>query len=231
MPVNFNKLVVDTNGVADANAVKVGPTGAGTAQTARDLGASVLLSSGTGTGQLDFTSGVAKSNLVQVGGAAQSATDLKDFADTGYDPSTHLASADVIKVAGTAQTGRDLGTSVLLSNGTGTGQVKLAAGYVAPNWGDVGNPTAGNNLSSTTISTGQVIASVSGNVTGSVNSVTGNVGGDVVGKVLGSGASVFVSNGVQVAGNLVSRQTTDCLSHSVAIKVARAAALWPHARK
>lgn len=31
-------LVVDANGLVDANAVKVGPTGSGTAQTARDLG-------------------------------------------------------------------------------------------------------------------------------------------------------------------------------------------------
>jgi hypothetical protein len=28
-------------------------------------------------------------NLAQIGGVAQSATDLKDFADTGYDPATH----------------------------------------------------------------------------------------------------------------------------------------------
>lgn len=33
------KLVVDAAGLGDANAVKVGPTGSGTAQTARDLGA------------------------------------------------------------------------------------------------------------------------------------------------------------------------------------------------
>lgn len=33
-------LVVDAAGLADSNAVKVGPTGAGTAQTAKDLGAS-----------------------------------------------------------------------------------------------------------------------------------------------------------------------------------------------
>jgi len=59
-------LVVDASGLADANTVKLGPTGSGTAQTARDVGASVLLSSGTGTGQLDFTSGVVKSNLVQI---------------------------------------------------------------------------------------------------------------------------------------------------------------------
>jgi hypothetical protein len=50
-------LVVDSSGLADANAVKVGPTGSGTAQTARDLGASVLLSSGTGSGQISLSSG------------------------------------------------------------------------------------------------------------------------------------------------------------------------------
>ena len=32
-------------------------------------------------------------NLTQIGGDAQSATDLKDFADTGYDPSTHKIAA------------------------------------------------------------------------------------------------------------------------------------------
>lgn len=36
-------LVVDAAGLADANMVKAGPSGSGTAQTARDLGASVLL--------------------------------------------------------------------------------------------------------------------------------------------------------------------------------------------
>jgi hypothetical protein len=42
----------------------------GTALTGRDIGASVLLSSGTGTGQLDFTSGVVKANLWQYIGTA-----------------------------------------------------------------------------------------------------------------------------------------------------------------
>lgn len=63
-------LAVDAAGLADANAVKLGPTGSGTAQTARDIGASVLLSSGTGTGQLDFTSGVVKGNVTQLLGTA-----------------------------------------------------------------------------------------------------------------------------------------------------------------
>lgn len=67
-------LVVDAAGLADANVVKVGPTGAGTAQTARDIGTSVLLSTGTGTGQLDFTAGVVKSNLAQILGTALTET-------------------------------------------------------------------------------------------------------------------------------------------------------------
>lgn len=63
-------LVVDANGLADANMVKMGPTGSGTTQTARDIGASVLLSSGSGAGQLDFTSGVVKANATQILGTA-----------------------------------------------------------------------------------------------------------------------------------------------------------------
>jgi hypothetical protein len=50
------------NGRIDANVVAV----SGTTQTARDLGASVLISSGTGTGQLSVTSGVVQSNMVQI---------------------------------------------------------------------------------------------------------------------------------------------------------------------
>lgn len=67
-------IVVDANGLVDANTVKLGPTGSGTPQTARDIGASVLLSSGTGTGQLDFTSGVVKANLAQILGTALTET-------------------------------------------------------------------------------------------------------------------------------------------------------------
>lgn len=68
-----------------------------------------------------------------------------------------LADANAVKLgpsgSGTAQTARDIGASVLLSSGTGTGQVKLSSGYVAPNWGDVGNPTTVVALSGTTIKT------------------------------------------------------------------------------
>src|ERR1044071_1316284 len=57
-------------GTQDVNVKNIG----GTAQTGRDLGASVLLSSGTGTGQLDFASGVVKANLAQILGTALTET-------------------------------------------------------------------------------------------------------------------------------------------------------------
>lgn len=71
----------------------------GTAQTGRDIGASVLLSSGTGAGQLDFTSGVVKSNLVQIlastlsGTAAQIAAAFVKLFDVAT-PSLTAASKD-----------------------------------------------------------------------------------------------------------------------------------------
>lgn len=61
-------LSVDASGRVDVLKIN------GTSQTARDIGASVLLSPGTGTGQLDFTSGVVKANLAQILGTALTET-------------------------------------------------------------------------------------------------------------------------------------------------------------
>ena len=41
------------------------------------------------TAHIVLTDAVPETNPVQLGGSAQSLTDLKDFADAGYDPSTH----------------------------------------------------------------------------------------------------------------------------------------------
>lgn len=62
-------LVVDANGLADANVVKVGPSGSGTAQTAGDIPAK--------TNQLTFTvANVLDANTLRVGGTVQTARDL-----------------------------------------------------------------------------------------------------------------------------------------------------------
>lgn len=115
-----------------------------------------------------------------------------------------LLDTNASQLGGTSQTGRDIGASVLLSSGTGTGQVSLASGVVSANAVQIsGDSTAADNLEaaldgtggvtisgslsgsvgSVTGAVGSVTGNVGGNVSGSVGSVTGNVGGNVVGSV------------------------------------------------
>lgn len=88
---NFSSLSVDSNGRVDA--IKI----AGTTQTARDIGASVLLSSGTGAGQILLSSGL----------VALAATEHAAIADDVLDEaiSGHLTAGTVgaaINAAGSA---------------------------------------------------------------------------------------------------------------------------------
>lgn len=80
-----NQLAVDSNGRVDISKIS------GTTQTARDIGASVLLSSGTGTGQLDFTSGVVKANATQIEGADPTDT----IRDSILSDATRFAGANI----------------------------------------------------------------------------------------------------------------------------------------
>lgn len=113
-PTNWNLMSVDSNGRIDI--IKI----AGITQTARDLGLSVLLSSGTGTGQLDITAGIPKANVAQLLGTAWLTPGVAGTPDVNAK-----------QHGGTAQTGRDIGASVLLSSGTGTGQLNVTAGVLA----------------------------------------------------------------------------------------------------
>lgn len=85
--------------ITEANAVTVGPTGAATAQTARDIGASVLLSNGTGTGQIVLNSGRVNADAVALSGDTSAADELEAWLDgtTGARPYAG------IKHQGTAQ--------------------------------------------------------------------------------------------------------------------------------
>lgn len=142
-----------TNGTFASGRPEVNTTHlAGTAQTARDIGASVLLSSGTGTGQLDFTSGVVKGNVTQVDG-----TSLTAHA-SGKVP------ADVLTVAGTTQTARDLGAQLDAAVST-----RLAtSGYTTPDNASVTAIKAKTDSLAFTVA-GQVDANIQ-----SVNDVTVN---------------------------------------------------------
>ncbi len=90
----------------------------------------------------------------------------------------------------TTQTARDIGASVLLSSGTGTGQVSLSSGAVTA--GTVSDKT-GYSLTATT-GLGNQTTNITGNLSGSVGSVTGAVG-SVTGAVgsVGSGGITSAS--------------------------------------
>jgi hypothetical protein len=142
------------NGRVDANVVTI----AGTTQTARDIGASVLLSSGTGTGQLDFTTGVVKASLVQILGTALTET-------AGQIAAAFKKWFDVPAPVGTVN-------SIPNATAGATGGLFIAGTNAAT--------TVTTSL--TTTFTGNLTGSV-GSVTGAVGSVTGNVGGNVTGSV------------------------------------------------
>ncbi len=114
-------LVVDASGLGDANTVKLGPSGSGTAQTARDIGANVLLSSGTGTGQLSFTSGVVKSDPwpIALPGAYAAGTAGKILGDLGSVADPWATALPGAYSAG--QAGFILGNRIAVQSNTVTG--------------------------------------------------------------------------------------------------------------
>ncbi len=157
------KVVVDDSGLVDANTVKVGATGAGTAQTARDIGASVLLSSGTGTGQVSLSSGAVLLQATQTGVTIPTVTNLTNAPGAGDFTATMKTSLNAATPA-----------SVTGAVGSVTGAVGSVTGAVGSVTGNVGGNVTGT--------VGSVVGAV-GSVTGAVGSVTGNVGGNVTGSV------------------------------------------------
>lgn len=142
-----------------------------------------------------FDSLVSGSDLVdvsvtQLAGVAQSLTDLKDFADTGYDPSTHKVTGVVLTDTATTLTGVSVATVA-----AGVWDLDATAHQTAGTFGKaIGDPlTATNSLiqrtpdavagatnglfiagtnAATTITTA-LTTTFTGNLTGSVGSVTG----------------------------------------------------------
>jgi hypothetical protein len=91
---------------------------------------------------VNVSSGVVEGNLVQMGGVVQSATDLKDFADAGYDPATNKVEG--VKTVDTTTTNTDMrGTD----NALLAANVNVSAGIVESNVKQVSDDaTAANNL-------------------------------------------------------------------------------------
>ena len=188
----------------------------GTSVTARDIGASVLLSSGTGTGQISLTSGRADANVTYFGGSAGTFASGRPEANASHWDGTAVASANVranvLQWNSAAIATPDTAgyPKVTIKSGTGTGEVSLSSGAVLlqatqtgvtiPTVTNVTNaPTSGDFTATMKASIGTAVAaSAVASVTGAVGSVTGNVGGNVVGSV----GSVTGNVGGNVVGSV-----------------------------
>lgn len=123
------------NGQVDTNVIKIG----GTTQTARDIGASVLLSTGTGTGQLDFTSGVVKANATQ-------------FAGTNITSASGIPEVKVASIAAAAITAASIAADAITD-------AKVASDVtIASVTGAVGSVTSGVTVTTNNDKTGYALA-------------------------------------------------------------------------
>jgi hypothetical protein len=208
-PTNFGLLSIDANGRVDV--IKV----AGTTQTARDIGASVLLSSGTGTGQLDFTSGVVKANATQWLGGTIPAVNVTGvpLVDAKYLLGTIFATpatagildANVKNINNTAAATPGASGGVLIS-GSNSGTTTLGALTVT------GTATLGAlTVSGATTHTGATTftgnVTLSDGLTVSAPSTADRAGITVIGNGAGAGAIITggaTGNGVTVSAGATS---------------------------
>ena len=143
-------------------------------------------------------------DTLQLGGATQSATDLKDFADAGYDPATNKVQGVVLTDTLTTYTGNTLQTGDVttaindLANATdGLSALKAildTSGVVLQADQAVNATKLGGAAVTATTSVTFPAASTVATTTGAVGSVTGAVG-SVTGHTNQTGDSFAIVNG------------------------------------
>ncbi len=158
----FATAPASTSNLPDVNVSKFG----GTTVTGRDIGLSVLISSGTGTGQLSVTSGVIDANATKMSGTALTARDI---------------GASVLLSSGTGTGQVSLSSGVVSANATQISGDSTAADNLEAALDGTGGVTITAALTGNI--TGNLTGNITGNLSGSVGSVTGNLGGNVVGTV------------------------------------------------
>jgi hypothetical protein len=189
-----------------------------TSQTARDIGASVLLSPGTGTGQVSLSSGAVTAGSVGSGGITSAS-----FATGAITASAIAADAiDASELAAGAAT--EIGTAVwAAASRTLTANTNLndptAAAIADAVWDEAraGHVSAG--------SFGEGVASVQGGVTGSVGSIaTGGITASSFGAGAVNAAALATDAATEVANAVAAITIEGSLDMIKAIKLILAAA-------
>lgn len=215
----LNNALCDGGDTLDVNVTTITDT----AQTGRDLGASVLLSSGTGTGQISLSSGAVLLQATQTGVTIPTVTTV-----------TNAVSANVTQISGDstaadncesffdgtgyAGTNNVIPTVTTLTNAPSDSSGVTTLLTRTPNAvpGAVGGLfIAGSNAATTVNITGNI----TGNLSGTVGSVTGAVG-SVSGNVTGSIGSLATQAKADVNAEMVDVLATDTYAELAAVPAA-----------
>lgn len=201
------------------NAVNLG----GTAQTGRDIGASVLLSTGTGTGQLDFTSGVVKANLAQILGTAltetagQIAAAFKQFFNIA-SPTGTVNLIPAVTTVTTTTTATNLTNAPTSGDFTATMKTSLNAATPASVTGAVGSVTARVTANTDQLAGQTVTAGASVTFPASVASPTNITAGTIT-------TATNLTN-APTAGDFTATMKTSLNSSSPGISATGVQAIW-----
>lgn len=134
-------------------------------------------------------SGVHPANLTQIGGVAQSATDLKDFADDGYDPATN-------KVQGLV-----LADAVTTVNGLAANVITAAA--TASDFGTEMAAAVWDRLTSALTTVSSIGKLLVDNIDATISSRSSHAAADiwaVATRLLTAGTNIVLAKGVGVTG-------------------------------
>lgn len=194
---NVNNVVVNNQQAQfGANAIQV----SGTGLTARDIGASVLLSNGTGAGQVQLSAGNVTVQTLANNAITEISINANAF--SGVKFANNVSIQTVTGNVGNVTS--NIGGNVAGSVGSVTGNVAAVTGNIGGSLaGSVGSVTG--NVAAVTGNIGGNVAGTVASVTGNVNAVTTNIGGNVagtVGSVTGNVAAVTGSVGGSVAGSV-----------------------------
>ena len=133
--------------------------------------------------------GSVESNLVQMGASVQSATDLKDFADAGYDPATNKVQGVVLTDTLTTYTGNtpQTGDAYAVVNHVSYGNAQLVRSTTPANPLDV-NATGGAGIDLANVDGQASVLSLTNTTVGTVTSNTDMRGTDnaALASVLGA---------------------------------------------
>lgn len=187
-------MVVDASGLVDANTVKLGPTGSGTAQTAKDVGGAVPAAAAGASGGL------------LISGSNSGTTTLGALTITGA--TTHTGNVSMAAGCNITQSSSNTSALVITGNGTGHGIISTSgSGATGDGIKAISAATNGNGMTLTKTGSG---SDLNATVTPLTLAKTTNITGfnDIAATAIVSSGAITTSGGAVSTVTTVTNQLT-----------------------